>query len=624
MGTLLDLIRRLFGARDQQSPPVAPRGPSPVEPPHPEPISSPDASPIAEPAHEPDLVPTDPLAVHPRVAAVAEPTPEPEAVHFEFEPVPTAPELNPPIAEPVAEAELVTSDPLAPEAPAAPLALVAEPTPEPISEPEPEPERFPTDRTGAGKGGQAPARSSPEPVPFSSDHTREEIALESEPEPAPILEPEPVAAESVAAVEPPPVSRAPLGLAGDLAAPLLDWRGNDPTPPGRLESPTPETPASRPEDAAALRRAAAIQLRAERAAAIAHRRATDILFLGRGVSEALNDRVGDHDTLDRLGLPRLDSPADLAARLEISVSRLRWLAFHAEVATRVHYVGFDVPKKGGGTRRLSAPHLSLARAQRWVFEAVVARLPVEDSAHGFVPGRSIVTNAREHSGRALVVNMDLTDFFPSIGWRRVRAVFEQVGYSPAIATILALLCTESPRRTVTLAGETLYVANGPRGLPQGACTSPGLSNQVARRLDRRLLGLAAKLEATYTRYADDLTFSGASGLDPLVGYLMTRVRRIAASEGFAVNEAKSRVLRQNRAQVVTGLVVNDRPGVARVEVRRLRAILHRARLEGLEAQNRAGHPDFRSWLLGKIAFVAMARPETGAQLLAEYRALDQV
>ena len=586
MGTLLDLIRRLFGARDPAFLPVPPVPPlCLIESPTPGPVPPPDAPPVAEPAHEPDLVPTDPLAVHPRVEAVDEPTPEPESVHFEFERVATAPEPDSPVAEPIAEADLVTIDPLAPEDPALPIALVAEPTPEPEREPEPE------------------------------------LAPILEPEPKP--EPEPVAIEIIPAVEPPPMSCKPLGLAGDLAAPLLDWGGNDPTPPAHLEAPMPETPASRPEDAAALRKAAAIQLRAERAAAIAHLRATDIIFLGRGVSEALNNRVGDHDALDRLGLPWLDSPADLAARLEISVSRLRWLAFHAEVATRVHYVGFDVPKKGGGTRRLSAPHLSLARAQRWVFEAVVARLPVEASAHGFVPGRSIVTNAREHSGRALVVNMDLAGFFPSIGWRRVRAVFERVGYSPAIATILALLCTEAPRRTVTLAGETLHVASGPRGLPQGACTSPGLSNQVARRLDRRLLGLAAQLNATYTRYADDLTFSGATDLDPKVGYLMTRVRRIAAGEGFAVNEAKSRVRRQNTAQVVTGLVVNDRPGVARVEVRRLRAILHRARLEGLEAQNRAGHPDFRNWLLGKIAFVAMARPETGARLLAAYRALDQ-
>jgi retron-type reverse transcriptase len=187
-----------------------------------------------------------------------------------------------------------------------------------------------------------------------------------------------------------------------------------------------------------------------------------------------------------------------------------------------------------------------------------------------------------------------------------------------VATILGRLCTESPRRRVVFDGTTYFVATGPRGLPQGASTSPGLSNQVARRLDRRLAGLAGKLDATYTRYADDLTFSGDSALDARVGYLLARVRHLARAEGFAVNEAKTRVLRQNAAQVVTGLVVNDRPGVARVEVRRLRALLHRAKSEGLDAQNRDNHPDFRAHLRGKIAYISMARPEAGARLLEAF------
>ena len=144
----------------------------------------------------------------------------------------------------------------------------------------------------------------------------------------------------------------------------------------------------------------------------------------------------------------LSTPAELAGALGLSVSRLRWLAFHAEVATRTHYVHFTVPKKSGGQRTLSAPHRTLALAQRWIFERIVAKLPAEPAAHGFLPGRSILTNAQPHAGRAVVVNLDLEGFFPSIGFPRVRKVFERVGYSPAVATILALLCTECPRRTV--------------------------------------------------------------------------------------------------------------------------------------------------------------------------------
>ena len=371
----------------------------------------------------------------------------------------------------------------------------------------------------------------------------------------------------------------------------------------------------------AAKKAEAAERKRRHSEAVATRKATDIVYLGRGVSGRLNDRSGDLDALEVSGLPALQTPGELAEALGLPVPRLRWLAFHAEAATRVHYVAFAVPKRSGGTRTLLAPHRTLAAAQRWVFEQVVARLQVEPQAHGFAPGRSILTNAWPHAGQAVVINLDLEAFFPSIGFARVRSVFYRLGFSPAVATILALLCTECPRRTVVYDGTTYHVATGPRGLPQGACTSPGLSNQVARRLDRRLTGLAAKLGATYTRYADDLTFSGGPDLDPKVGYLLARVRHLAEAEGFRVNEAKTRVLRRNAAQTVTGLVVNDRPGVPRAEVRRLRALLHRARFEGLDVQNRAGHPDFRAYLQGKIAFVAMIRPEAGALLRQAYDAL---
>src|SRR5262249_56331809 len=118
---------------------------------------------------------------------------------------------------------------------------------------------------------------------------------------------------------------------------------------------------------------------------IGERRARDILFLGRGVSGRLGERVSDVAKLDALGLPRLAAPADLAAALKLSVSKLRWLAFHTDVATRVHYVSFTVPKKSGGTRMLSAPHRTLAAAQRWILRQIVARLPVEPTAPGVLP-----------------------------------------------------------------------------------------------------------------------------------------------------------------------------------------------------------------------------------------------
>ena len=234
-----------------------------------------------------------------------------------------------------------------------------------------------------------------------------------------------------------------------------------------------------------------------------------------------------------------------------------------------------------------------------------------------------MTNAAAHVGRLLVVNADLSDFFPSITFPRVRGVFRQLGYSPAVATVLALLCTESPRRTVTYAGRPFHVATGPRDLPQGACTSPALSNLAARRFDSRLAGIAAKLGWTYTRYADDLTFSATGDqAEGKVGYLLARVRHIAADEGFAVNEKKTRVLRPGAAQTVTGIVVNERLGVPRDTVRRLRAILHRAKAEGLAAQNRENHPHFEAWVRGMVAYVHMVNPAQAAPLRAALEALS--
>ena len=372
-----------------------------------------------------------------------------------------------------------------------------------------------------------------------------------------------------------------------------------------------------------------------RAEAVRHRRAEDIVFLGRGVSGGLADRRAHIEELGRRGLPLLASPADVAKALGLTVSRLRWLCFHAEAPTRTHYVYFEVPKKSGGMRLLAAPHDDLKAAQHWVLENILSKLPVTDSAHGFHPGRSTVTNAQQHVGRDVVVNCDLSDFFPSITFPRVRGVFEAVGYSPAAATVLALLCTESPRARVVNDGVTHWVAVSQRALPQGAPTSPALSNQVARKLDQRLRGVCNKLGWAYTRYADDLTFSagpdrsGAEGETKKgqrdqrdqIGWLLARVHHLSRDEGFRLNSQKTRVQRAARRQEVTGIVVNDKTGVPREDVRRLRAILHGAKKTGLAAQNRANVAHFEAWLRGSIAYVSMVDREKGAKLLADLNAL---
>jgi len=363
----------------------------------------------------------------------------------------------------------------------------------------------------------------------------------------------------------------------------------------------------------AEKKAAAEERRRRHAERVAHNRATDIVYLGRGVSKGLSDRRSNVEKLQAKGLPLLSTPADVAAALGVTVPRLRWLAFHTEASTLSHYVHFLVPKKSGGERSLCAPHAQLAAAQRWVLDNVLSKLPPHDAAHGFVAGRSILTNAAPHVGSAVVVNCDLRDFFPTVTVHRVMGLFKQVGYSPAVATVLALLVTECPRRKVTFNGKTWYVAAGQRALPQGACTSPAISNLVSRRLDARLTGIARKLGWTYTRYADDLSFSSKEPSDK-VGYLLARVRHIAEGEGFEVNEPKTRVLKRSARQVVTGVVTNVKPAAPRKLRRRLRAILHNASKTGLAAQNRRRDPAFPDRVAGSVEFVHMLNPEQGRKL----------
>jgi retron-type reverse transcriptase len=216
-----------------------------------------------------------------------------------------------------------------------------------------------------------------------------------------------------------------------------------------------------------------------------------------------------------------------------------------------------------------------------------------------------------------VLKLDLQDFFPSITFRRVRGLFIALGYSFGVASTLALLCTEYDRQPFLRDGEQFFISVGPRHLVQGAPTSPGLANLVAWRLDRRLAGLATKRAFVYTRYADDLTFSGDDA--EIAVHLGAAARRIVADERFTVNAGKTRLLRRGGRQTVTGLVVNERPATPRELRRRLRAILHNAAQEGLETQNRDGRGNYTAYLSGLIAYVGSANPRHGEVLTRQLR-----
>jgi retron-type reverse transcriptase len=359
------------------------------------------------------------------------------------------------------------------------------------------------------------------------------------------------------------------------------------------------------------KREAALKARAEAWAKV---RKQKVVHLGLGVSKGLEATKSDVEKLLAKGLPVLHTSNDVASMLGVSLPVLQWLTYHRRSVALVHYHRYGIPKKTGGIRNISAPKRALAQAQEKVLVLILEKIAPEPQAHGFVTGRSILTNAAPHAGRKVVMNLDLRDFFPTITFRRVKGLFHKLGYSEHAATVLGLLCTEPTRAKAELAGRVYHVALGERFLPQGACTSPAITNLLCRRLDKRLSGLAKKADFAFTRYADDLTFSGDDTSE--VGRLLRAIRKVIVAEGFEEHAKKTRVMRRGRRQEVTGLVVNVKPTVPREEIRRLRAILHNAERSGLDAQNRENVPDFAAHLRGRVAFVEMVDKERGEKLRA--------
>ena len=325
----------------------------------------------------------------------------------------------------------------------------------------------------------------------------------------------------------------------------------------------------------------------------------------------LRDLTTDADQLARYGLPLWQSEADVAAALGIDEKGLRHYAIHRQRERVIHYVSFAIPKRSGGERLILAPKKELKALQRKLNTQLVAKLPVSDAAHGFRAGRSIATNAAPHAGKPVVLKLDIQDFFPSLHVGRVRGLLIALGYAYPVAAGLAALMTESERQPVRVDGECFHVPVGSRHAVQGAPTSPGLANAIALRLDRRLAGLARAHGFVYTRYADDLAFSGDDV--QAARMLIKRAESIVRDEGFRLNRDKTRLMTQARAQRVAGVTLNVAPGWSRVERRRLRAELHRAR--------RAGTADASLWqrLRGKLAFVRMLNP---AQAQSLSRGLD--
>lgn len=330
-----------------------------------------------------------------------------------------------------------------------------------------------------------------------------------------------------------------------------------------------------------------------------------------------------------IDVPSLCNTRQLADWLKLRISELDWFADlncfsrNAAAGKLCHYRYRVVAKRFGAIRLIESPKARLKEIQRQLLRQVLDRVNPHDAAHGFRRGRSIATFAEPHVGQAVVARMDLADFFPCVHRAKAAALFRTIGYPKKVAELLGGLCTTvtpthawtdcdaSGSRESLLSVRRMY---GIPHLPQGSPTSPAIANLCAYRLDCRLAGLATSVGACYTRYADDLAFSGDAHFARRVKRFMVHVTATVAEEGFVVHHRKTRIMREGVRQHLAGVVVNHRINIWRVEYDRLKAILTNCRRYGAVSQNRHSHPDFLAHLGGRVAFVQQINPDRGRRL----------
>jgi hypothetical protein len=337
----------------------------------------------------------------------------------------------------------------------------------------------------------------------------------------------------------------------------------------------------------------------------------------------------------------LHSVGDLRDLIGLGHGELLWLADTRQLERTVtderlrHYRYRWATKSSGGVRLIEEPKPLLKHIQRVLVREILDHVPAHDAAHGFRPGRSAITYASTHAGHAIVIHLDLEDFFGTVTAGRVFRIYRGCGYPEPVAHLLTGLTTNSIPHWLwaaranpsspLLAESHFRLGQHLRHphLPQGAPTSPALANLSAYRLDLRLSGLAHTAGIVYTRYADDLAFSSRRPLArPQVERLVKLVEGITAQEGFRVNPFKTFFQTSSQRQRLAGLVVNHRPNVDRREYDQLKAILHNAVRHGPQSQNRSNHPNYSAHLLGRISRIKHLNPERGRRLLATYSEID--
>jgi RNA-directed DNA polymerase len=339
-------------------------------------------------------------------------------------------------------------------------------------------------------------------------------------------------------------------------------------------------------------------------------------------------------------VPPIESVGALADWLHITPGELEWfadlkgLSYKKSAIKLRHYHYRVLAKQSGNIRLIEAPKPRLKEIQRRILHAILDQILPHVAVHGFVKARSIKSFAAPHTGKRIVLRMDLRDFFPSFIRARIQAMFRTLGYPESVSDLLGGLCTTVTPRDIwsraAFGEDPLHLWESrwqtqavyfQAHLPQGAPTSPALANLCAYRLDCRLAGLAESAGVTYTRYADDLAFSGGADFDKRAARFSAHVAAIASEEGFKVHHRKTRIMRQGVRQQLAGIVVNQHLNVRRTDFDRLKAILTNSVRLGPASQNRDAHPEFRLHLEGKVGFVEMINPVRGKRLRS---ILDQI
>jgi len=328
-------------------------------------------------------------------------------------------------------------------------------------------------------------------------------------------------------------------------------------------------------------------------------------------------------------VPAIESVGALTDWLGLPLTDLLWFADPKglackQPAQRLHHYHYRIlTKKSGSIRLIEAPKLRLKQLQRRILTDILEQIPFHSVAHGFRKAHSIKTFVAPHTASRVILRMDLRDFFTNLRYARIQALFRTAGYPEPVADLLAALCTTATPRDPwrgldwdvdrAQLGEARQLYSR-RHLPQGAPTSPALANLCSFRADCRLNGLAQAAGATYTRYADDLAFSGGEAFERSVERFSLHAAAVLLEEGFRVNHHKTRIMRQGVRQRLAGLVVNRHINVQRSEFDRLKATLNNCVRFGPESQNRSAHSNFRSHLEGRVAFVEMINSTRGKRL----------